>query len=87
MSDLPTACDWGAKYDSNGNKVTWRGYKLHVDTMDGDIPVSAMLTSASVHDSQAAIPLMQMTGGKLQHLYDLMDSAYDAPEIGGSRRG
>lgn len=81
LADLPKACDWGAKYDSNGNKMTWRGYKLHIDTMDGDVPVSAYLTSASMHDSQAAIPLMQMSHERIVSLYDLMDSAYDAPEI------
>jgi hypothetical protein len=81
LSDLPKACDWGAKYDSHGNKMTWRGYKLHIDTMDGDVPVSAYLTSASMHDSQAAIPLMQMSHERVVSLYDLMDSAYDAPEI------
>lgn len=81
LSGLPKVCDWGAKYDSNGNKMTWRGYKLHIDTMDGDIPISAHLTSASVHDSQVAIPLMQMSHERVVSLYDLMDSAYDAPEI------
>jgi len=81
LSDLPKACDYGAKYDSNGNKMSWRGYKMHIDTMDGDIPVSAQLTSASVHDSQVAIPLMQMSDERVVSLYDLMDSAYDAPEI------
>ena len=81
LSDLPKPCDYGAKYDSNGNKMTWRGYKLHIDTMDGDIPISAHLTSASVHDSQVAIPLMQMSHERVVSLYDLMDSAYDAPEI------
>jgi hypothetical protein len=30
LLDLPTACDWGAKYDSNGNKMALRGYKLHL---------------------------------------------------------
>jgi len=39
----------------------WRGYKLHLDCVDGDIPVSAIVTSASVHDSQVAIPLSQMS--------------------------
>jgi hypothetical protein len=29
--------------------------------IDGDIPVSAILTSASLHDSQIAIPLAQMS--------------------------
>ena len=48
---------------------------------DGDIPISAVLTSASLHDSQAAIPLATMTASRVINLYDLMDSAYDAPEI------
>jgi len=37
-----------------------------------------VLTSASVHDSQVAIPLMTMTSARVSYLYDLMDSAYDA---------
>ncbi len=81
LQDLPTACDRGSKKDSKGFKKSWIGYKLHVDCIDGDIPVSTILTSASLHDSQAAIPLAQMTGQRLTNLYDLMDSAYDAPEI------
>jgi len=43
--------------------------------------VSAILTSASLHDSQAAIPLAQMTSERIVSLYDLMDAAYDAPQI------
>lgn len=81
IEDLPTQCDWGTKRDSNGKKMCWKGYKLHLDCMDGDIPVSAILTSASPHDSQVAIPLAQMTSERLTNLYDLMDSAYDSPEI------
>jgi len=81
LADLPKGCDWGAKNDSNGKKMSWRGYKLHLDCMDGDIPVSAVLTSASPHDSQVAIPLAQMTSERLTNLYDLMDAAYDTPEI------
>lgn len=81
LKDLPTACDRGTKKDSRGFKKSWVGYKLHVDCIDGDIPVSAILTSASLHDSQAAIPLAQMTGERLTNLYDLMDAAYDAPRI------
>jgi len=52
-----------------------------MDTIDGGIPVSAVLTSASVHDSQVAIPLAQKTARRLTSLYDTMDSAYDAPQI------
>ncbi|MCO5353506.1 MAG: transposase [Bryobacteraceae bacterium] len=66
---------------SRGHDNHWRGYKLHLDVADGQIPISALLTSASVHDSQTAIPLMTMTSQRVQYLYELMDSAYDANEI------
>ena len=81
LKDLPTQCDVGTKINSKGHKTSWIGYKLHLDCVDGDIPVSAVLTSASMHDSQAAIPLAQMTAERITSLYDLMDSAYDAPQI------
>lgn len=61
LADLPRACDWGAKTNSQGKKESWKGYKLHLDFVDGDIPVSAILTSASLHDSQAAISLAQLS--------------------------
>ena len=81
LADLPRPCDVGCKRNAKGHQETWIGYKLHVDTADGDIPVSCVLTSASVHDSQVAIPLATMTAGRVVNLYDLMDSAYDATEI------
>jgi DDE family transposase/transposase-like protein DUF772 len=81
LADLPTACDAGTKRNAKGYKTSWTGYKLHIDTADGDIPITCLLTSASVHDSQVAIPLATITAGRVTNLYDLMDSAYDAPEI------
>jgi hypothetical protein len=81
LKDLPQLCDMGAKKNSQGREQYWRGYKLHLDVADGQIPVSAILTSASVHDSQVAIPLMTMSSARVTYLYDLMDSAYDADEI------
>jgi hypothetical protein len=81
LCDLPTLCDVGCKINSKGYKTSWTGYKLHLDCIDGDIPVSAILSSASLHDSQVAIPLAQMTDERIFSLYDLMDSAYDAPQI------
>ena len=38
--------------------------QLHLDAIDGGIPVSCLLTSASVHDSQAAIPLARLTASR-----------------------
>lgn len=61
--------------------MSWKGYKLHVDTADGDIPISAILTSASTHDSQVSIPLALITKERVTNLYDVMDSAYDAKII------
>jgi hypothetical protein len=81
LADLPTPCDIGSKVNSQGYKISWKGYKLHLDTIDGDIPVSALLTSASVHDSQVALPLSTMTEKKIKVCYELMDSAYDAQTI------
>lgn len=76
LAELPTACDVGSKKNSKGFKESWIGYKLHIDTADGDIPVSAILTSASVPDSQVAIPLMRQTGKRVTYLDDLADAAY-----------
>jgi hypothetical protein len=81
LTDLPTCCNVGTKSNAKGRTTGWIGYKLHIDTADGDIPISCLLTAASVHDSQVAIPLAIITAGRVTNLYDLMDSAYDAPEI------
>ena len=83
IAELPTACDVGTKIDSKGSKRHWVGYKLHVDVADGGIPLSAVTTSASVHDSQVAIPLSRMTAQRVESWYDLMDAAYDSKLIRG----
>jgi len=87
LDDLPRACNVGSKNNSKGYKETWIGYKLHLDVADGQIPISCILTSASLHDSQAAIPLARLTAQRVTHLYDLMDSAYDAQSIHEQVRG
>lgn len=82
IADLPTACNVGCKRNSKGYKEAWTGYKMHISSTDFDVPICAILTSASLHDSQVAIPLMQMTKQATPLvLYDLMDAAYDASQI------
>ena len=81
MADLPKHCDIGTKKDSKGFKKSWKGYKFHIDTACGDIPLSAILTSASVHDSQVSLPLSKLTEGRAIYFYELMDAAYDASII------
>lgn len=81
LADLPRVCNVGCKRNAKGHTESWTHYKLHMDVADGDIPVSCILTSASLHDSQVAIPLATITANRVTSLYDLMDSACDAPEI------
>jgi len=81
LQELPKDCDIGGKKNSQGNTDYWRGYKLHLDVADGQIPISAVLTSASLHDSQVAIPLAILTTQRVTYCYELMDSAYDAQHI------
>jgi hypothetical protein len=81
LADLPTRCDVGSKTNSKGKTCFWVGFKLHLDVADGQIPITAILTSASLHDSQAALPLATITAQRVASLYDLMDKAYDAQDI------
>src|SRR6202521_432210 len=81
LADLPKRCARGVKRNAKGYTETWTGYKLHLDVADGGIPISCVLTAASVHDSQVAIPLATMTAARVTSLYDVMDSAYDDPMI------
>jgi hypothetical protein len=81
LTELPVHCDVGVKKNSQGYRQAWIGYKLHVDVNDCGLPISAVLTTASLNDSQVAVPLMKMTSERVTYLYDLMDSAYDAKPI------
>ena len=81
LDDLPRAPDVGVKRGVKGYQASWSGYKLHIDAADGGISLSGILTSASLHGSLAAIPLATVTVARVTNLYDLMDSACDAPGI------
>lgn len=81
LAEIPTGCGIGTKKSSKGHQSYWRGFKLHLDVADGQIPISMMVTSANVHDAVAAIPLMTMTAQRVVSCYDVMDSAYDADAI------
>ena len=38
LKDLPKACDVGTKKNSKDFKVSWIGYKLHIDVAEDGIP-------------------------------------------------
>ena len=81
LADLPNQCDKGAKTNTKGNLYWWVGYKLHLTADDNGVPLAGITTSASLHDSQVAIPLAQLTAQRVTNFYDLMDSGYYAPGI------
>ena len=56
LADLPTARGVGRKQNSKGNMEIWIGYKLHIDVANGQIPVSRVLTSASVLTVRSPFP-------------------------------
>jgi IS5 family transposase len=81
LAELPRTCDVGCKTNSKGSKYFWVGYKLHLDVADGQIPISCVLTSASLNDMQVAVPLAVLTNQQVTSLYDLMDMGYDSQQI------
>lgn len=76
LKEIPTECNRGTKSNAQGYKQSWNGYKLHIDTADCGVPISALLSSASMHDSLAAIPLSLISAARVTSLYDVMDAAY-----------
>lgn len=81
LNDIPVQCDRGTKCNAQGYKHSWNGYKLHIDTADCGVPIAAILSSASFHDSGAAIPLSQISAQRVTNLYDLMDAAYCSADL------
>jgi hypothetical protein len=81
LAELPRTCNVGCKPNSQGIKQPWTGYKLHLDVADGQIPISCVLTSASLNDNQVAIPLALMSAQRVASCYDLMDAGYDCEAI------
>ena len=76
LKEIPTDCRRGTKCNAQGYKNSWNGYKLHLDIADCGVPIAALLSSASLHDSRAAIPLSHISASRVTSCYDLMDAAY-----------
>jgi len=81
LAPISTSTDIGRKINAKGNGYAWIGGKLHLGVVDGDIPITAIYTCASVHDSQVAIPVINETTKRVDYLYDLCDKAYDSEPI------
>lgn len=81
LAELSYNCDIGKKRDPNGYPLVWKGYKLHAAVDDHCIPLAVIVTSASLNDNQAAIPLGIKADKVALNFYDLMDAAYDVKGV------
>lgn len=81
LSLVSSKCGVGIKQNSKGNREVWIGAKLHLSTVDGDIPITAFYSGANVHDSSVALPLIKETSKRVSYLYDLQDAGYDSDII------
>lgn len=83
-ADAPIAPQWGIKKNSDGKNTFWYGFKGHLAVSSkSQYIVSRLMTSGSLHDSKAAIPLLK----KVKHLIPshfttaLFDAGYDYEPI------
>lgn len=80
IQDDGQSANWGSKLDTNGNQITWFGYKLHIATdIKSELPVSLSITPASTNDSIMAESILKECGENLNSKprYYLMDAGYD----------
>ncbi|AZK45172.1 transposase [Paenibacillus lentus] len=77
-SELTGNANWGAKFDSFGNKVKWFGYKLHlaVDTAS-ELPLALSVTPAHVNDGDLAPALMEQVAADAKVKFFVFDAGYD----------
>jgi Transposase DDE domain/Transposase domain (DUF772) len=81
LADLPQGCDRGSKANAKGHIQSWNGYKLHLDTADCGVVISAVVTSASVGDARVAMPLSRISEQRVTFLYELGDAAYCSKDL------
>jgi K+-transporting ATPase c subunit len=81
LADLPQLCNKGKKRNAQGHFNTWVGYKLHLDVACCGVPITAVVTSASVYDNQVSVPLARLSAQRVKSLYTLMDAAYDSEPL------
>ena len=82
LKDDSKSANWGAKRDTDGNKIRWFGYKLHIlADCKSELPLSILLSPASYSDGELAIPLIKKFlikySGVIDPKYYIMDSGYD----------
>ncbi|WP_121603749.1 transposase [Virgibacillus sp. Bac332] len=84
LNEAPIEPKWGVKKNSDGKNIFWFGYKGHlaVSTKSQYI-LAGMMTSGSLNDGKAAIPLLKKIDRDLPSLFTagLFDAGYDYEPI------
>lgn len=81
IASLEHKCSITGKKNSKGNQTWFIGKKDHMAVDDRGIPVSYVITGASVHDSQLAISLIRKARRICNFDFVLMDAGYSDSEI------
>jgi len=84
IKDDGQSANWGSKLDTNGNQITWFGYKLHIATdIKSELPVALSVTPASTNDGKMAERILKQCSRNLiaKPRYYLMDAGYDHKAI------
>ena len=81
IEDLPKHYDYELKKNSKGAIEPWNGYKIHRNVDDRDIFLGLLVTSASIDDSQIAIPLGSMTNERVSNCDTITDKGYVSRDI------
>ena len=67
LAEWPKPGPVGVQRKAKGYQPSWTGYQRPMDGADGEIPIRGMVSSASRHDRQAAIPLMTKTAPRVRN--------------------
>jgi len=60
ISNDGQSANWGSKLDTNGNQITWFGYKVHMAVdVKSELPLAIEVTSASVNDGKMAESILK----------------------------
>ena len=84
ISNDGQSANWGSKLDTNGNQITWFGYKVHMAVdVKSELPLAIEVTSASVNDGKMAESILKHCQKNLtsKPQYYLMDAGYDHKAI------
>jgi Transposase DDE domain/Transposase domain (DUF772) len=75
-ANMPQAGAVGSQKNRQGHPESWIGDQRPIRTADGDLPLAAILRSASTHDRPVALPLLNLCDQRVTAFYALADSGY-----------